>query len=347
MPKVRNQSSFVPTALIRTSSLILLVSSLVLGCSSTIPHPPTFSDFQRAFQKGSETQAGVDAQIEVFGAAMLSDQEMQTILIGTNMQAMIGAGLQGRLDNQVDISLLERATELSATNLVAWAALAYRCLALLENQMGDPGVTEKKGRKAAETLQVLAPANSAPLYLQAAFECLETNVAGAKELAAKASRIDGFDTYETALKKCVIQALEAVGYSKYTARIVASGNAPVIVAWSKLNKVILAAEPSSDDAHGCFILGARVGSGGSFLDQLVGGSIQMKTMEKLNGPEFASEKKRIAETKDRIKRATRYLNSARTRNVTEMQWIQYYDRCLSSGEMDAVQWLAGKTGDTF
>ena len=48
---------------------------------------------------------------------MLSDQEMQTILIGTNMQAMIGAGLQGRLDNQVDISLLERATELSATNL--------------------------------------------------------------------------------------------------------------------------------------------------------------------------------------------------------------------------------------
>jgi len=347
MRKDRNQNSFVQAAFIRSGSLVLLVSSLVLGCNSTIPHPPAFSDFQRAFHKGSESRAGVEAQIEFFGAAMLSDQEIQTILIGTNVQAMIGAGLQGRLDNHWDMALLERATEMSPSNSVAWAALAYRSLALQENQMGDVQITGKKFRKAVEMLLALAPSNSVPLYLQAAFECLETNVAGAKELTIKACRIDGFDTYETALKMCIIQALEGVGYSKFTARIVASGNAPGVVAWSKLNKAILAAGPSSEEVRGCFILGARVGSGSSFLDQLVGGSIQLKTMEKLTGPEFATEKNRIAEKKDLIKRAARYLNSVRTHNVTEMQWVQYYDRCFDSGEMDAVQWLAEKTGDAF
>jgi hypothetical protein len=347
MPKARNQYSFVQAPFTRSASLVLLVSSLTLGCNSTIPHPPTFSDFQHAFHKGSETQVGVEAQVEVFRAAMLTDEEIQTILSGTNVQAMIGAGLQGRLDDRWDIALLERATEASATNSVAWAALAYRSLELLENQMGDLQITGKKFRRAIEMLVAQAPSNSVPLYLHAAFECLETNVAGAKGLTVKASQIEGFDTYEPALRMCIIQALEAVGYPKFTARIVASGNAPGIVAWSKLNKAILAAGPSSEEARGCFILGARVGSGGSFLDQLVGGSIQTKAMERLNEPEFATEKKRIAEKKDLIKRATRYLNSVRTRNVTEMQWVQYYDRCFDSGEMDAVQWLAKKTGDAF
>lgn len=294
MKKARSPCSFVHAGFIRGSSLALLISSLALGCRSAIPHPPGFADFQRAFRKG-QTEVGVEAQIDVFGAAMLSDKEMHTILIGTNVQAMIGAGLQGRLDDSADVALLARATEMSATNAVGWAALAYRSLELLANRTGDLQKTAKEFRKAVEMLKSLAPSNSVPCYLQGAFECLQTNVAGAKELTVKASRIDQFETYETALKMCIIQALETAGYSKFTARIVASGNAPGIVAWSRLNKAILAADPSSEEARGCFVLGARVGRGNSFLDQLVGGSIQMKAMEKLNGPEFAADKKRLTE----------------------------------------------------
>jgi hypothetical protein len=295
MHKARNQYSFAQAVFIRAGSLVLLVSSGALGCHRTVPHPPVFSDFQRAFRKGSESRAGVEAQIEVFRAAMLSDQEMQTILIGTNVQAMIGAGLQGRLVDSQDMALLERATELSATNAVAWAALAYRSLEFMENQTGDFQTTGKEFRKAVEILLALAPSNSVPFYLKAALECLETNVAGSKDLIIKAYGIGGFNTYETSLKMCIIQALEAVGYSKFTARIVASGNTSGIVAWSKLSKGVLAADPSSEEVRGCFVLGERVGRGSSFLDQLVGGSIQMKAMEKLHEPEFETEKKRIAE----------------------------------------------------
>src|SRR5437762_10051801 len=102
--------------------------------------------------------------------------------------------------------------------------MSYQSLALRENPIGNFQIPGTKFRKAVEMLRALAPRNSVPFYLEAAFECLETNVPGAKELIVKASRIDGFDTYDRALKQCIIQALEAVGYPKYTARIVASGS---------------------------------------------------------------------------------------------------------------------------
>ncbi|PWU16467.1 MAG: hypothetical protein C5B50_13560 [Verrucomicrobia bacterium] len=327
--------------------MVLVISLLTLGCRSTVPHPPAFSDFQRAFNKGLETQAGWEAQTEVFAAAMLSDREMYKILVGTNVQAMIGAGLQGRLDDNLDLALLERAASISPSNAAAWAAVAYRSLTLLKNHIGDIQTTGNKFRRATDTMSTLAPTNSVPLYLRAAFDCLETNIGGAKELIVKAYAMDGFDTYETTLKVCVIQALESVGYSEFTARIVASGNAPATFAWPKLDRAILAASPSTEEVRACLLLGARVASGGSFLDQLVGDSIQLRAMEKLDGPQFAMAKRRITEQKERIKHATRYLGSVRTRNVTEKQWVQYYDRCFKSGEMDAVQWLAEKMGDTF
>ena len=347
MRRAKNPYSFAQSAFLRGRFLVLLISSSVLGCHGAVPHPPVFSDFQRAYQKGRDNRAGVEAQIEVFRAAMLSDQEIQTILVGTNVQAMIGAGLQGRLDDHQDMALLERATKLSATNSVAWAALAYRSLELMENQTGDIQSTGKKFRKAVEALMALSPSNSVPFYLKAAGECLETNVADAKKLIVKSCGIAGFETYEIPLKRCIVQALEEAGYSKFTARIVASGNTPGIVAWSKLNKAILAADPSSEEVQGCLALGARVGRGASCVAQLVGDSIQMKAMEKLDKPEFVTEKKLIAEKRDRIKRAARYLDSARSRNVAEALWIQYYDMCFESSEMDAVQWLADKTGDAF
>ncbi len=278
---------------------------------------------------------------------MLSKKEMRTILAGTNVQAMIGAGLQGRLNDSLDLALLERATGISPTNSLAWAALAYRSLELLENQLGDRQATGKKFSKAIEMWRAISPSNSVPIYLQAAFECLKTNVAGAKELTVKASRIRGFETCETALKLCIIQALEAAGYSKFTSRIVASGNSSGIVPWSKLNKAVLADNPTDEEARACIELGARVARSRSFLYELVRGSIQIKAMEKVGGAEFATARKEIAERKDRIKSANRYLTSTRAWSATETQWIEFSDRSFKSDEMEGARWLAQQTGDTF
>lgn len=343
-------NALTPGGGVRHSAWVCLLGALfpllMLGCQASTRHPPTFSDFQRAFQKGSQSPAGLKAQVAVFSAAMLSERELQRILAGTNAQAMIGAGLQGQLDGIVDMELLERATQLSPTNPVAWAALAYRSVDLLANRVIAPQTTAARFEKSVEMLRTLVPSNSVPLYLQAAFECLQTNVATAKQITLQASRTEGFETYETPLKLCIVRALESVGYSKYSARIVASGNSVGVVSWAKLSKAILAADPSDEEARACLVLGSRVGGGKSFLDQLVGDSIQTKAAGKMR-VEFGAEAARLAEKKESLKRATRYLDSSRTRKVTKAQWVEYYDRCFDSGEMEAIQALARVLGDTF
>jgi hypothetical protein len=67
----------------------------------------------------------------------------------------------------------------------------------------------------------------------------------------------------------------------------------------------------------------------------------------MGGNEFAGEARRIADQKGRIKRATVYLDSARTRHVSESQWVQYFDRCFGVGELEAIEALAKANGDTF
>lgn len=340
-----------PSGGVWNKSLISLLGTLLLlmvpGCQTSPRHPPTFSDFQRAFQKGSHSKAGIEAQVTVFSAAMLSEQELKRILGGTNAEAMVGAGLQGPLDGTVDLELLARATQMCPTNPVPWAALAYRSLGLVANRVIDAQTAGDQFGKSVEALGKLAPSNSVPLYLQAAFEGLRTNVAAAKQLIVQASQREGFETYETPLKLCVVRALESVGYSKFTARIVASGNSAGVVGWSRLSKAILAADPSEEETRACLGLGTRVGGGKSCLEQLVGDSMETKAAEKLKGAEFGTEARRIAERKLSIKRAVRYLDSARTRRVTESQWVDYYDRCFESGELEAIQALARMRGDPF
>ena|ERR1041384_448319 len=96
---------------------------------------------------------------------LLTDKEMKVILAGTNVEALVGAGTQGRLDSAVDMELLQ------------------------------------------------------------------TNIPAAKEAVVEAAALERFESYETALKMCIVRALESVGYSKYAARVAACGNASGVVAW--------------------------------------------------------------------------------------------------------------------
>jgi hypothetical protein len=333
--------------IIWASPVLLLLLCSAMGCRMAEHHRPEFSDFQRALRQGYDTQAGVAAQVAVFGAAMLSDKEMKTILARTNVEALIGAGIQGRLDGTMNLQLLGRAAHIAPANPMAWAAQAYRILELLANRMGDAQEMTGEFAKAVQAWRGLQPSNSVPLYLQAAWQCLQTNVSAAKQLVEEAAGTPEFETFGVPLKLCIVRAMESVGSSKYTARIVASGNASGVVAWSKVSKAILAAAPSDQEVRGCLVLGRRVSNGGSFLEELVGDSIQTKAMERLKGSDFSADTKQIAERKERIKRASRYLDSARTGNVTEGQWVGYYDRCFATGEMEAVQALARITGDKF
>jgi hypothetical protein len=321
---------------------------MVVGCRPSTERPPGFSDFQRALQMGSDTEAGVEAQVEVFAAAMLSEKEQRVILSGTNVEAMVGGGLNGNVNDVLCMRLLERAVELSPSNRVAWAAMAYRSYTVKANKAAGSGRAEVDFGKAIAAWKRLDPSNSVPVYLEGSFESLRTNLLAAKELMVQASRMKDFETYQRALQECVIQSMELVGSSHFTARIVACGHSSEdVVCWPKLNSAILESTPSEEEVRMCLLLGRRVGGGKSSVVQLVGDSIMTKAGAKLDSAAFAEDAKRIAERKEAIKRATKYLNSERTRKATEKQWVEYYDKSFDSGEMEAVRALAMMLGDEF
>ena len=321
--------------------------SALAGCTTGPSHPPTFGDFERAIREDA-AHTNADAQVAVFAAAQLSNNELRRFRTRRTTAQLVGAGTQAHLYDPLGRVLLAHACELSPSSPLVWAALAYRDMSLLQNQIGRFEPIAEDLITAIDRWRALEPKNSAPLYLEASFQCLRTNAAAAKRLMEESDIKERFETYSLPIQKCVIESMESAGRSKFVARMYAMGQIVGVVEWSKLGKCILA--ENSEDQHAirsCFLLGARVGEGKSFLEQLIGDSIQTKAMEKLTGADFTAEGTRISERKARIKRATAYANSLHARNISEERWVRFLDMCFERGEMSAVESMAADNGDTF
>ena len=87
--------------------------------------------------------------------------------------------------------------------------------------------------------------------------------------------------------------------------------------------------------------------GRTFVEELVGTSIQTKAMDKLTVGDFRAERARIAERRDRIKRAARYETRAERTRITEKRWVDYLDACFDSDEMSAIEALARENHASF
>lgn len=324
----------------------LLLSTLV-GCATSPSHPPTFSDFQRAFREDA-ANTNFESQVALFAAAQLSQRELRRFRDERNAEKLVGAGTQAGFNDPFGRVLAARATRLSPSWPVAWAALAYRDMSLLQDRANNSETIAAELTMALHRWRSLEPTNSAPLYLEASFQCLRSNVTAAKRLIAEAATKDAFETCSVPIQKCVIQALESADRSQFTARRYAMGQGVGFVSWSKLSKSILGDNPPDQEAlRNCFLLGARLGQGKTFLEQLIGDSIQSKAIEKITGGDFATEKSRISERKARIKRATAYENSLHNRNINEARWVRYLDDCFDKGEMPAIELMAEDNGDSF
>lgn len=126
---------------------------------------PTFADYQKVFRSAgaSETKAGFASQVSFFGAAMLTQREQQRILKGRNVAALIGAGIGCRLDAPLDAALLQRATQISPTNPIVWAALAYCSFSWIGNGQTNNETMAATCQNAVDQWQKLAPENAVPL----------------------------------------------------------------------------------------------------------------------------------------------------------------------------------------
>jgi hypothetical protein len=126
------------------------------------------------------------------------------------------------------------------------------------------------------------------------------------------------------------------------------GHNVAIVNWSKLSKTILAENPPDQHAvQSCFTLGARVGRGKSFLEQVVGDSIKTKALDKMPGQNHSDERTKISQRRAYIKRAIAYNTSLEWRPISEERWVRFLDACFDKGEKAAVEALAAENGETF
>jgi hypothetical protein len=324
----------------------LLTLWMLTGCRTGPSHRPSFGDFQRAIRDDA-AHTNLDEQVAVFEAAQLSNRELQKILRRDNAEELVGAGTQAHVNDPLGRELLIEATKRSPRWPVGWAALAYRDMSLVANQYQSREAVGDELTNAIKRWRSLEPTNAAPVYLAAEFECLARNVGAAKRLMVEADQKEGFETYTVAIQKCVMRAMETEGRSKYVARMCAMGQVTGVVGWSKLSKTILANSSADEQAvQSCFVWGARVGRGKSFLEQLVGDSIQARAMEQLHRPNFAAEEERIANRKARIKRAMSYTRSLEGGGrISEERWVHFLDLCFDRGEMPAVETLAAENGE--
>lgn len=329
------------TALIFRSGLVLLVSLGIPGCANRPSHPPQFADFRRAFALGMETPEGVARQLAVFEQGALTEAELSAILASSDPVELIGAATQARVQDPLGLKLALRATALDPSRPIVWAALSYKVITLVGNDAD--GREESLGflSDALQRWQSLEPSNAVPRYLEARYSLFLTNVSRALELMAMADRMTRFDTHEEPIRTCVEMALRSRGYPRYSALVLASGNATGSLHLTMLGKELLRAAPATAvPMEQLTVLGRRVASGKTMLAELLGLSLQLQAMDRVGSKPLEMERSVLVHRKTYIQRMAKLLMSPALDGVSEERWVQFYEESSSKGEMSATEDLA-------
>jgi len=323
----------------------LLAGAIVLSghAATTIefPHPPTFSDFRKTWNIAKEEER-IDAQVEFFKAAMFSSGDIRKIRLRKGKQELVGAGVQGKFDDDIPADLLRKAAALDPKNPMIWAALSFRLLA--ETQRSETAFGE--AFSAVDHLTEVDPDNKLARYIRAALLAKQKKFSGSAQALSSATECRTLNTYMAEMRRCVIVACEAVGFSKFTARLVACGATCDVVTFSTIGKAVAEHEEFDvGSSRECLQMGRRMEKESStFLEELVAFSVQVKALKKLNDPELVTVERQQKERREAIKRYDTILESKEAHSLPEKTWVEYYDRMYEAGEGRAVEWLSERIG---
>jgi len=314
-----------------------------VGCRSSPRHPPTFVDFHRLGPGWFEDEKKLDAMLAVFEAATFLPRDIEVIRAKGNARELVGAALQAKVGDQSIPLLIHEALLRGSNDPVVWAAIARTLVREAANQANGATRVPDLGQALA-ALDRLEPENGLPLCLRAYVELQqgETNAAG---LSVKAAlQKPGLKLHKTELGRCVMQAALTVKYPRYTAGMMAIGTPGLGMEMLIVGKQLLI-DPQLDRAiaEACLELGRRQEAEATlFIDQLFAFRVQTLALEFLKPPGFEAELQRMADAKDKIKKATTFLDSEEAHAASESQSIAYFDTLFEKSEMEAVNELAAK-----
>jgi len=327
----------------------IIFSAMLSDCSAAeFKHPPTFQDYQHAKAIDSKEAPEMDAQVAFFEAAAFTPQELGQILERGVKEELIGAGISVKAGDSKGIQLLRRAGQNHLPDPLPLAALSYEYLSFIGNNARESFTDTEVEDTLREFIR--ADANNAlPFYLMAWFKVSQGKFGDATAALEQAASKPYLKTYLSNIRQSVILACESAGFPKFTARMVACGQAPGVASLSKLAKTVVENPAfTSDSIKPCLQMGQALEKDSTFfIEELVAYSIQTRALKKLDDARLASEEQRFKRRKEYIKRATAFLESAPVRKLPESRWLAYLDDMFRFGESRAAEGLAGELGQKF
>ena len=314
-----------------------------LGCHYSPSHPPTFADFHRLGPGMLDDEKKLNAQLAVFGAAMFLPNDFEMIRARGGAHELVGAALSSKVGDK-SLPMLTREALLHGSNDPVVLTGVAVCLAReIANDVYAASSTPEL-HQVLTALERLEPQNGLPLCFRAYLQ-LKQGDTNAARLSLKAAiqkpvlRIHGSE-----LRRCVTQAAIAANYPRYTAAMLAIGTLGMSTEVSIVGNQLLK-DPQLDrsTAEACLELGRRhEAQAKMFIDQLIAFSLQKRALEFLKPPGFEKELQRMQDAKEKIRKATVFLDSPSAHAVSERQWLAYYDTLFKKSESEAVNQLASE-----
>lgn len=316
---------------------------MLFGCRYSPQHPPTFADFRRLDPGMLEDEKKLNALISVFEAAILSPSDIEVIRAKGGTHELVGAALQARMGDENILALTREAFLRGSNDPVVLTGVAASLVRKIANDARGASSTSDLFQ-VLTALERLEPENGLPLCVRAHVQLKQGDTNAARLSVRTAIKKPALRLRGSELRHCVSEAAIAVKYPRYTACMLAIGTLGMSAEISIVGTQLLS-DPQLDrvTAEDCLELGRRHEAQAKFfIDQLIAFSLQKRALEFLRPPGFVENLQRMQEAKDKIKKATAFLDSAEAHAVSQRQWLAYFDTLFEKSEAEAVNELAAK-----
>ena len=327
----------------KTASVIAATGWMIVafGCKYSPSHPPTFADFHRVGPGTLEDEKKLTALVAVFETAMFLPRDIELIRAKGNAHELVGAALQAKVGDK-SIRLLTREALLRGSNdPVVLTGVAVSLVHAIANETqaanGNPDL-----HQVLTALERLEPENGLPLCIQAYLQMKQGDTNAARISVKAAMQKPVLLIHGSELRRCVTQAALAANYPRYTASMLSLGTLGLSIEVSIVGRRLLN-DPQLDraTAEACLELGHRHEAQAKlFIDQLIAFSLQKRALEFLKPPGFEEELQRMQDAKDKIKKATSFLDSPEAHAASEREWLAYFDTLFEKSESEAINQFA-------
>ena len=319
--------------------------AVLSSCSRGPSHPPKFADFHRAGPGVMEDEKKLAELHAVFERAQLSPSDIASIRKRGNAREIIGAAMQTAIGDESSALLVKEGLARGSNNPVIVTGAIKSVAQQAFREAPDKQAVANLLRLLDE-LERLEADNGLSLCLRAYAHLKSGDTNAARSTLQSAMRKPVLRLHGSELRRCVMEAALAVKYPRYTSSMVALGSLGMSTEIVLLGKRLMN-DPQLDraTAEAVLELGRRQEAQATlFIDQLIASSLQKQALEFLKPPGFEKELERMKEARERIKRATEFLDSARAHKLSEDKWNKYYEKVFAKSELEAANDLAARMG---